>query len=395
MFFILVLGLVVGVIVLGLVSLGLLGGDKPKSPSRSSAVGTRPVLALGGLLGLVVVFGGATLLLLGAPGERPDGGGEGPPDQAPVTEPSPVTTLGNSQGRPAPRALPVVVMRAAVADRFAEDTVVEMLQPGSVVELRPSGFGAFETGVIEQCINERGRITGCTAPFPVQFGENGGAEFQYQLREASPLDLCRVGRPTCLLRVTGQESGRTGVSRAVYLDAAPPGTVDVEPRNALRDGQMVEVSVAGFPPDAVVTAMLCAPPWGYDARRCGVPGQTATFRVDERGSGRTALPVRPGRVGADGVLCSVRGNCAVSVVSIEGYVAAPVIPIRFARGPGAGYTPWRLAGGLATALGLGVIAIGIARRTDWSKPTEADTPDLDDADLQVDATLDDVFVGTH
>jgi len=374
--------LVVGAVVVGLGGLGLLGREKPDQGLRPSARDTSPAVLLGALLALVMVFGTAALFLVGGIGTAGDeGAGNG------------VTTR---QRAPEPEVEspphPVVAMRAATEDRFADDSVISAVRPGSVVQVRASGFRSFEMGVIEQCVNQRGRPTGCTAAFPVQFGEEGQADFQFELRDTSVPDLCRRGRPTCLLQVTGRDSGRTARARALYVDAIPSGQVHLEPSGPLREGQPLAVSVTGFPPDTLATAMMCAPPWGYDADRCGAPGETSTFPVGADGSGHTTFVVRTGPVGNDGVLCGSRETCAVSVVADESFVAAPVVPIRFARGTGASYTPWRLAAGLALALALFAVAVGLARATDWAKPTEADAPDLDNADLQADADLDDRFI---
>ena len=137
--------------------------------------------------------------------------------------------------------------------------------------------------------------------------------------------------------------------------------------------------------------MLCAPPSGYDPRRCGSAGGAATFTTGPDGQGGTYLPIRAGRLGTEGEPCGPRITCGVSVVTDEGFVAAPVVPIRFSRGPGAAYEPRRVAVGLAIALVLSAIAVALARTTDWHKPTEAATPEVDGADLQTDLTLDQLF----
>ena len=56
-------------------------------------------------------------------------------------------------------------------------------------------------------------------------------------------------------------------------------------------------------------------------------------------------------------------------------------PITFATGPAARYNPFRSLTGLAVALVLVALAFFLARTTDWRKPTEADTPELDRAVL--------------
>jgi len=50
------------------------------------------------------------------------------------------------------------------------------------------------------------------------------------------------------------------------------------------------------------------------------------------------------------------------------------------------YDPCRSLTGLTTAVVLLLVAFFVARRTDWRKPTEADTPELDRAVLTDEAT---------
>ena len=92
-----------------------------------------------------------------------------------------------------------------------------------------------------------------------------------------------------------------------------------------------------------------------------------------------------------GRLCGPGRPCGVTVVVGPGFVAAPTAPITFSTGPGVAYDRDRVIPGVAIALVLVAAAVVIARRTDWAKPTEADTPQLDDADLRSDRSLDDLF----
>jgi hypothetical protein len=67
------------------------------------------------------------------------------------------------------------------------------------------------------------------------------------------------------------------------------------------------------------------------------------------------------------------------VVSEKSSVPGAVFAITFAAGPGARYDTARLLMGLAIAAALLGLAFFLVRTTDWRKPTEADTPDLDAA----------------
>ena len=74
-----------------------------------------------------------------------------------------------------------------------------------------------------------------------------------------------------------------------------------------------------------------------------------------------------------------------------GFVAAPVAPVAFSAGPGVAYDADRVVPGVLIAVVLVALAVGIALRTDWTKPTEAATPELDRADLRSDQSLDEIF----
>ena len=88
-------------------------------------------------------------------------------------------------------------------------------------------------------------------------------------------------------------------------------------------------------------------------------------------------PADPGR--HRGAPCGRDAKCGVVVAAEHASVPGAVVPITFAAGPGADYDFARLASGLCGALVLLGIAWFLVRTTDWRKPTEADTPDLDAA----------------
>jgi hypothetical protein len=79
------------------------------------------------------------------------------------------------------------------------------------------------------------------------------------------------------------------------------------------------------------------------------------------------------------------------VVVGEGFVVAPVAEVRFARGPGVRYDSGRVLAGVSIALLLILTAAVLARRTDWTKPTEAATEELDGSDLRTGQSLDELF----
>lgn len=373
--------ILVALIIVAAVVVGVTGIARSVGVPRG-AVGGAGIAALLVLL-VVAVLGG-----VGSPGSG-SGDHASTPGAPPTTRRSEPTQ--GSRMEPAPADLPVIEVTATDTDTFAPDNVVGGLQPPGVVRVRASGFDAFERASVEQCVTELQRLPACTPAFPVQFGEDGRAEFQYRLHDSLPGGGCRWGRPTCELRVRGSASRRVGMAQTIFLDAPRRGRVIVDPSTDLRDGEIVRVSVTGFPPDVGANAMLCAPPTGHDPRRCGAAGGATTFRVDGEGSGQTDLQVLAAPLGTEGLRCGPRVPCVVSVVTDQGFVAAPVVPLRFSRGPGASYDPGRVAAGLSIAAVLTALGIALARRTDWRKPTEAATPDVDRADLETGLTLDELF----
>ena len=369
----------------GLLGIGVLSGDSRRERSGLLALLSAPLILAAGAVLLVV-------LLLGV-GGRQAGDHE-------VT-PEPATTVATPPTSPGPQALPVarvlggrtapvLVLHAADPDRFLPYQPVSGLVPDAVVRVQVDGFDWHERGSVRQCVVELGHQTACGEPFPVQFDGDGRADFQFAVRNIAP-GACRIGQPTCLLRVTGESGARQASVQTVLVDRLTTGEVRIEPAGPLADGQTVDVIVSGFPPGTTATAVLCAPPEWYDARRCGPPEPASTFAIDPAGAGRTTLTVAAGRLGSGAALCGPRRVCAVAVVVGGGFVAAPVEPVQFSLGPGVAYEGGRVLAGVLVATVLIGAALVIARRTDWTKPAEAATPDLDSSDLRTGQSLDDLF----
>jgi hypothetical protein len=110
----------------------------------------------------------------------------------------------------------------------------------------------------------------------------------------------------------------------------------------------------------------------------------ASFTIGADGTGRTLLVIRGGRVGSEGAECGRDTPCGIVVQEDASEVPAPVVPVTFAAGPSARYESTRVLLGLALGCGLFAVALFLVRRTDWRKPTEADTPELDGAVLTAD-----------
>lgn len=384
----LAVGVLVALGAAGLLGVGVLSDDSRRPRTGLLAFLSAPVVLLVGAVVLAVV-------LLGVGGVR--SGDDESPAAGPVTT---VPDRTRAQPTPAPPEarvqrgatnVPVIVMEAGDADRFPPYQLVSGLTPDAVVRVHAYGFGWHEGGSVQQCVVELGRQTACGEPFPVQFDADGRAEFQFAVRGDIAPGGCRVGRPTCVLRVTGASPDRHVSVQTVLIDVVTSGVVRLEPAGPLADGQTVDVIVSGFPPGSTATAILCAPPEVYDARRCRPAEAGSAFVVDAAGAGRTTLKVAAGRLGSDAAVCGPRRVCGIAVVVGGGYITAPITPVRFALGPGPSYDAGRVLAGVVVAVGLLGAAVLIARRTDWTKPTEAATPDLDGADLRAEQSLDDLF----
>jgi hypothetical protein len=277
---------------------------------------------------------------------------------------------------------PDVFIGATGPDGYGQlPPTVAPLAARSVLHLTITGFEPESTGVMEQC-----SVGGCANPFPVTFDLNGRARVQYLVRDdfASGFDTpsrCRAGEPACVVHIHSGE--QFAFLSTVFRDPAPPPpSVTVEPnRDELVDGARVTVAVTGFTPGDRVQAMFCVAPATYGSERCGTPGPVSTFTIGAGGEGRTTLGVREGRVGSEGASCGGASQCGIVVTHPESVVPEAFVTVSFAEGPVAQYDLTRSIAGLSLAVVLFTLAWLLVRSTDWRKPTEADTPELDQAEF--------------
>ena len=387
----LLLAVVVVIAAAGLFGIGVLSADSRRERTGVLAALSAPVVLVAGVvvLALFVVGGLGVDGPRGgdAPGEdqpQPQAGLPGPNAGAGPPTSRPSTALPSARVENVPSDLPIVLVRALDEDEgFALYLPVGGLTPGGAVRVLAQGFGEFERGRAEQCVVELGRQTACSRSFPVQFDEFGAADFLFVLRGDISVGGCRVAQATCLLRVSG-DGGRQGATQTVLADQIVAGQVTVTPARGIVEGQPVDVAVTGFPAGAAAVAVVCAPPAAYDARRCSEPLATVV-------AGRASVVIPTGRFGADGVRCGPRDPCAVVVVVGPGFVAAAPAVLTFSRGPGVEYDGGRILTGVAVAAVLMLLALFIGLRTDWTKPSEAATPDMDGADLRAADSLDELF----
>jgi hypothetical protein len=258
---------------------------------------------------------------------------------------------------------------------------IDKLAERSVLRLTVTGFEPDSTGVMEQC-----SVGGCANPFPVAFDPSGRARIQYLVLDdfASSFETpsrCRAGEPACVVHI--HSGDRFAFLSTVFRDPAPPArSVTVEPNaDELVDATRVRVSVTGFTPGDRVQAMFCVAPATYGSARCGAPGPVSTLTIGAGGEGRTMLAVREGRVGSEGASCGGASQCGIVVTHPKSAVPEAFVAVSFAEGPAARYDLSRSLAGLSVAAALLALAWLLVRRTDWRKPTEADTPDLDQAEF--------------
>ncbi len=259
--------------------------------------------------------------------------------------------------------------------------VADKLARPSVLRITASSFEANAKGQVEQCTRDR-----CTNPFPVLFDEVGSARIQYLVRDTiatadGPVSTCRADDPPCVVRIRTETD--TAFLTTVFGDAAPtPRRVTVTPSARDLVGEAaVTVMAHGFTPGARVDATMCVAPDTAGTGRCGAPSPVSSFTIGADGTGRTALVIRGGHVGSEGAACGRDAPCGIVVQEEASEVPAPVALVTFAAGPSARYESGRLVIGLALGAVLLAVALFLTRRTDWRKPTEADTPELDRAVL--------------
>ncbi len=383
--------------VLGLAGLGPLTDDRRSArDGLLGAVGP----AVGLLAGLVLLALGVlgTFAMVGfedGGSEERTGRGDAPRSVATTTTtvaPTTTTTVAPAE-RPrttrgsAARPGPVVLIEPVDDGSFPTvDSVVDGLEPGTVLSVRAVGFDAFAAGSAEQCVPTESGATTCFNHIPVQFGEDGVAQFQYLIsppgREgALTARRCRADAARCTVVVHALDRTTRGEIQTIFgEDTTPTGRITVSSTTDLAvDGEPVIVTVRDYPPGVTVDAMLCAAP-DATGSRCGAPGPSVPLVVGPDGRGRARLVVRSGDVGPAREPCGRSDVCGISVASRDVFVRAPVVPVTFAVPPGADYDPARLLLGLALAALLVAIGTWLVLRSDWSAIGEAAAPEIDDAE---------------
>jgi hypothetical protein len=341
----------------------------------TSSVGTPSLL---GRVVALVGFGVLAALPLGgvAWSSNEDGGVDAISTEASALEPT---------RREVEAGVRDVVVIAPTADQFFTPPVVDDINGRVVLSVHAFGFEPLVGGHVEQCVLTRGRVTRCGNSFPVQFTENGTARFQYLVGDryrdpAATAPICAPGTTSCVVLVT--DGDVTAVVQTVFGAPMPEQRVTFAPApNDLVSGERVHVAMTGFTPGTRVRVALCAAPAIIGTSRCGAPGPVTHALVAADGTATARLAMREGSVGTDHVACGRDTPCALVVNADAGVPVVPAVDVTFLSGPGAAYDATQVALGLTVAAMFLALAVLLARTTDWRKPSEADTPEMDAAVL--------------
>ena len=233
--------------------------------------------------------------------------------------------------------------------------VLDHLAGGDVLDVSVIDGTEGAEGSVRQCVRAVGGVRECRNNYPVQFDDRGRARFQYQL-----IDPGGCGpEGSCVLVVDDRDGQRQASAVLIFGAPAPPApTVKVASTEPVEEGDRVRVDVTGLPPDAVVRVSYCNP-------EC-----TTSNRIVADNSGRASSTVV--------VVGSPCDGCGVAVTA---GAYDTLTPVAIATPPLPGYDARRLAIGLAVAAALLATAWRIVAAIDWRPPSEADTPDLDMAEL--------------
>jgi hypothetical protein len=335
-----------------------------------------PLILLGGAV--AVVLGAAVALVVGVRG----GGG---PDAEQVTAPPPSASVP-AEPRAAPasvasepadrRALPAGTGPEMTIKAGGSPTVVDRLPESTVLVVNAEGFKPG-TGEVAQCSVDTEGPADCRNGFPVEFGAEGTAHFQYLVSDrVYEGERCGAGQRPCQLVLLGSDGEAEGRAFTVFHDSAPPaGKVSVEPAGPLADGDLVTLTATGFPPATRLLAAQCPVDIGFHPDACR-PAVAARSGPD--GAAFFRLRLHTGEM--DGVACGPREPCSIRVTA-DAPVAPLTLPIAFSAGPSARYDGLRLAGGLLLAALFLALGWHLLRTTDWREPAAASTPEMDRAAL--------------
>jgi hypothetical protein len=231
-------------------------------------------------------------------------------------------------------------------EHLAPAETVDRLADGDVLVLRVTEGAAGARGNVSQCRLTVDGFSGCTNGFPIQFGDDGTATFQYQL-----VDLGGCGAAgACVVRVSDGEHDLSAHAFTVFGGPAPPPPkIALTPAGPYRPGDRVTVSVTDLAPGTEIRTAFCATECSHTTRAVADAGGTAETTV------------------AIGAKCD---DCGVAVVGAGG---SQLVDTPFTASPGPDYDLTRLVGGLTAAALFLLVAWRLVVTVDWRPPSEADT----------------------
>jgi len=237
-----------------------------------------------------------------------------------------------------------------VDDVIVAGPTIDELDDGDVLTVQLTDGTPSAAGTVRQCTVTVTGFERCVNRFPVQFGAEGEATFQYQLVDPGGCD----GVAACVVVVGDDQGERLAYAFTVFGGPAPPPPeVTLDPPGPYEPGDDVRVEVSSLLPGAMIRAAFCA-------TTCG-PSTAATAD----GAGMAAVRVTVGR------RC---GGCGIVVVA---GASSSLVPVSFVPPPSADYAAPRLVAGLAGAAVFLLLARRIVTGVDWRPPSEAQVPDVD------------------
>src|SRR5262245_41667279 len=145
-----------------------------------------------------------------------------------------------------------VLVTPAPDDEFARANVVADLDERVVLRVTALGFEPLAVGFVELCAVTPSGLQRCGNRFPVQFGDDGSARFQYlvgarYLDPSADAPVCGASAHACVVRL---DDGTTAsVVHTVFGGSAPRRAVEITPRpSGLSRGDALNLDVRGFTP---------------------------------------------------------------------------------------------------------------------------------------------------